>query len=83
MSTLKERLDRIREGFLKQAPEEAKSIMHRATDDLRASGILERIAAPGDRLPDFELSDTEGKLVRSVDLLRDGPLVLTFYRGLW
>ena len=40
MSTLAERLDRIRDGFAKQAPEAARNVMHRATDDLRNSGIL-------------------------------------------
>ena len=37
MSTLQERLDRIREGFEKQAPPEVLTVMHHATDDLRAS----------------------------------------------
>ena len=36
-----------------------------------------------DALPAFELPDTEGSIVRSADLLARGPLVVTFYRGLW
>jgi hypothetical protein len=83
MSTLQERLDRIRAGFEKQAPAEAKAVMHRATEDLQASGILSRIPKVGDSLPDFELPDTEGTTVRSADLLGRGPLVVTYYRGLW
>jgi hypothetical protein len=83
VSTLGERLDRIREGFLRQAPEDVKIIMQRATEDLRASGILSRIPREGDLLPAFELPDTDGNLVRSADLLGRGPLVLNFYRGLW
>ena len=83
MSTLKERLDRIREGFAAQAPEGAKAIMRRATEDLRASGIMERLPTPGSSLPAFELEDTEGDTVRSADLLSRGPLIATFYRGLW
>ena len=83
MSTLQERLDRIREGFLKQAPDDVKIIMHRATEDLQASGILSRIPQAGDLLPAFDLPDTDGNLVRSADLLGQGPLVLNFYRGLW
>jgi peroxiredoxin len=39
--------------------------------------------APGDPLPPFELPDTEGKAVRSEELLAKGSLVLTFYRGVW
>jgi len=83
MSTLQARLDRIREGFEKQAPDDAKAIMHRATEDLRASGILTRIPSVGDRLPPFELPDTENDTVRSADLLGAGPLIISFYRGVW
>ena len=39
MSTLQERLDQIRVDFLKMVPAEAKAIMARATNELRASGI--------------------------------------------
>ena len=83
MSTLQSRLDHIKAGFLEKAPEDAKTIMARATQDLRESGILARIPAAGDALPPFELPDTAGNLVRSADLLEQGPLVLTVYRGVW
>jgi thioredoxin-dependent peroxiredoxin len=34
---------------------------------------------PGDRAPDFELPDEEGRTVRLSSLLEGGPLVLYFY----
>ena len=37
----------------------------------------------GDRAPDFELPDVDGGRVRLSDVLRGGPVVLTFYRGAW
>ncbi len=37
----------------------------------------------GDRAPDFALPDAMGDRVRLSDLLADGPVVLTFYRGAW
>ena len=83
MSTLNERLKRIKENFLKQAPSKAVAIMDRATEALRESGILDRTAGVGSRLPAFDLVDTAGQRVRSDELLRQGPLVLTFYRGVW
>ena len=83
MSRLAARLNRIRENFEAHAPKEALDIMHGATDALRASGITDRIAAVGSKLPAFELEDTDGTLVRSEDLLGRGPLIVTFYRGLW
>jgi len=81
--SLKEKLDGRREEFKKIAPPEAQEIMHRATEDLRNSGILERALKVGDRGPGFELKNVEGNLVRSYELLKSGPLVLAFYRGKW
>ena len=83
MSTLQERLERLKASFAEKAPREALAIMTRAVDDLRDSGILEGLPAVGSALPAFELHDTEGTLVRSADLLGRAPLVVTFYRGTW
>lgn len=57
--------------------------MRRATENLRDSGILQRALKTGDATPQWELSGAHGKPVRSQDLLRSGPLVLTFFRGVW
>lgn len=37
----------------------------------------------GDVIPEFELSDATGKPVKSADLLANGPVLITFYRGEW
>lgn len=37
----------------------------------------------GDMAPDFSLSNATGDMVRLNDLLKKGPVVLTFYRGTW
>ncbi len=73
----------MKAAFLEQVPDETKTVMARATEDLRASGIMDGIPQVGSRLPDFELPDTDGNPVRSVDLRASGPMVLTIYRGAW
>ena len=83
MSTLKQRLDEIRSSFESKAPAEALALMHRSTENLRASGIMNGLPNPGTELPAFGLQDTDGQVVRSEDLLAKGPLIATFYRGLW
>lgn len=37
----------------------------------------------GSKAPEFELKDSNGKLVSSKSLLKQGSMVLTFYRGSW
>ena len=81
--TLQERLDARRSAFEKKAPREALDIMHRATDDLRKSGIMDRFLKIGDTAPDFELKNEAGKTFRLKDLIANGPLVISFYRGKW
>lgn len=57
--------------------------MHRATAELIASGAAQKALKAGDKAPAFTLNDPDGKPVSSTDLLRQGPLVVTFYRGVW
>jgi hypothetical protein len=83
MSALQDRLDRIKAvSSAKFAPEDL-TIVSRATRELRDSGIMDRLPAVGDLAPPFELPDTEGRMVRSADLLERGPLIVSFYRGVW
>src|SRR5262249_25998080 len=64
-------------------PADRKAIMHRATEDLRRSGILDRIVKVGAKMPAFKLANHDGGQVASDELLRSGPLVLSFFRGSW
>jgi hypothetical protein len=81
--SLQEKLDAYRSTGPKRIPQESLTVMHRATEDLRHSGILERTLKPGQMLPEFALPNVEGAIVRSRQLLEKGPLVLSFYRGVW
>jgi hypothetical protein len=81
--SLQEKLSGQRAQFEATAPKETLAIMHRATDDLRRSGIIERALKKGDTAPAFELPNADGQTIRSADLLSRGPLVVTFYRGHW
>lgn len=81
--SLREILERTRTtAEAKRAPEVVAE-MHRAVDELRGSGILERIVKPGDAMPPFKLPGQNGRIVDSGALLAKGPLVVTFYRGKW
>jgi hypothetical protein len=81
--SLQDKLNALKANFEKQAPKEALAIMHKATDDLRKSGILKRVLNVGDRIPEFELENAAGNLIRSKDILAKKLMVLSFYRGKW
>ena len=65
------------------APADIHPPMHRATAELIASGAAEKALKVGDTAPAFALKDPDGNLVSSQELLAAGPLVITFYRGVW
>ncbi len=81
--SLEQQLAAIREGATKRIPAESLAIMHRATEQLQQSGLAERAMGVGDQMPAFSLRGGVGNEVRSSDLLTRGPLVLTFFRGVW
>lgn len=53
------------------------------TADLIATGIAKQALSKGDTAPHFVLPDHQGNMVRSADLLADGPILINFYRGEW
>ncbi|HXH45470.1 MAG TPA: peroxiredoxin-like family protein [Bradyrhizobium sp.] len=85
---LQDRLDAMREDFengrFPLVPTQAQlDVMRRATQSLVDSRQAENALKAGDTAPEFTLRDTDGSIVSSRALLARGPLVATFYRGIW
>jgi hypothetical protein len=88
MAGLQERLNEFKKAFESggppyNAPREAIEQMHRATAELKASGLEAGALKIGDRAPGFTLFNQDHAEITSADLLRDGPLVVSFFRGHW
>jgi hypothetical protein len=84
--SLQARLDAFKADFeagkpLYNAPRSVIETMHRATAELIASGAANRAEKVGDKAPGFSLKDSEGNIVSSAELLKRGPLIVSFYRG--
>ena len=86
--TLQDRLDAFKADFEAgkppyNVPYSVIETMHRATAELIASGAAGHALKAGDTAPAFTLEDPDGKPISSRDLLAHGPLVISFYRGVW
>jgi hypothetical protein len=81
--TLQEKLDALREASRTRVPPEARAVMQRSIEDLRASGIMNRIVKVCQKAPDFTLPNAAGRPVGLAELRARGPVVLSFYRGRW
>ena len=62
-------------------PKPALRVMDAETARLAASRLASRALKAGDPAPDFILPDAQGDLVRLYFLLREGHVVVVFYRG--
>ena len=83
MPNLQAELDALRTAWSGRADPAVVAMVAADIEALRASGILDRAARPGDRMPGLTLPGADGKPVDLGDLATRGPLVLTFYRGGW
>jgi peroxiredoxin len=85
---LQDRLDAFKADFisgrwLRQPTKEALDTMSRATAELIKTGQAQRAKKAGDAAPEFTLKDPDGNPVSSRERLARGPLVISFYRGIW
>lgn len=80
---LTEKLDAMRAASHAKFGAEIVGTMRRAEEELRRSEIMERALKVGDVAPNFSLPNQDGAIIDSTDLLKQGALVVTFYRGVW
>jgi len=77
---LQEQLDQFKQQRA-QANPEIFALRQRETEKLIATGIAEQSFHTGNTAPDFTLPDAYGKMVNLSGLLKNGSVVLAFYRG--
>lgn len=80
---LETELRTLAENVKTKAPPDVLATMQAANDKLAASGLAAGALKRGEKIPDFELPDATGKIVRSADLRAKGHLLISFYRGHW
>jgi peroxiredoxin len=83
MMGLEQQLAAFRAEFARAAPAGRPALYEAKIEELRASFAIEKAVEIGDLAPDFMLPGASGNSVSLADLLRQGPVVVTFYRGGW
>jgi len=81
--SLAQTLAELRDKFAKILPESATAIMEGHIESLRKNGAVDQILKPGAKAPPFTLKNQHDEDISSVDLIKRGPLVVSFTRGSW
>ena len=80
---LKSQLDERRNGFNAKADESVKTAYEIGVKTVSESGVVQNAKQVGDKAPDFLLTNALGEKVQLSAVLKNGPVVLTWYRGGW
>jgi peroxiredoxin len=81
-AALPERLENYSKTIRQYLPDYADAL-DRLVAQLSSSGFGASAPKPGEPMPAFLLPDDRGQLVALDDLLREGPVAITFHRGHW
>ncbi len=78
-----EQLKEIADSSASRIAKESLAIMEGFQKELELVNPLKDMKKKGDKFPAFNLPNHEGKIVSSDDILKNGPMIVTFYRGAW
>jgi peroxiredoxin len=81
--TLEQQLAVFRAEFARTAPAGRAALYEAKIEELRSEFASKSAIGVNDTAPDFALPNPAGKSIVLKDLLRSGPVALTFYRGGW
>lgn len=82
-SSLAGELKEFKESWNVKAGEALVQTFENGIEELNTSGMVHRALAVGDKAPDFELDNALGKPIKFASLLKNGPVIISWYRGGW
>ena len=80
---LNKQIQEVIQSLRGSLPANLSSLIEQGAGEISALDIAGQALDVGDQVPDFSLNDYKGNTVSIGDFLRHGPVVLTFYRGVW
>jgi len=80
---LKDEIQKMKEEMLPQIPEDVLKLLFSKIEELVNSGIAELTLSEGNEIPQINLPNAVGKTINVNSMLKDGPVVISFYRGAW
>jgi peroxiredoxin len=81
--SLENELAEMRASAIKRIPADKFAVMQANVAQLRESGITKTMLKKGDKAPAIKLGNAKGETVDVTALLKQGPVVINFYRGGW
>jgi hypothetical protein len=81
--SLTSQIEELKQQMGREIPKEILVTLAKALEKVGQTDIMDHTCQAGDKAPFFELPDVTGTMVSSDDILSQGHMVLSFYRGIW
>ena len=81
--SLTSQLEELKQQMAREIPKETLVTLGKALEEVGQTGILSNSCKAGDEAPPFVLLNVTGSMVSSAEILAQGHMVLSFYRGVW
>jgi peroxiredoxin len=81
--TLLQAIENFQKEMIPNIPKDVLQTLQRTSAKLMAKGLEDNALEQGDTIPAFSLPDATGTQISSDQILKDGPMVISFYRGGW
>lgn len=80
---LKTVLEKIQTEMAEQLPSDVLQAFGESLNELIGQKIDQKALAIGDQAPSISVLDTDGQAIILSDLLKNGPVIINFFRGNW
>ena len=80
---LREKIEIWAKKHAAEYPPEVLQLFADKSEEVLKSGILSKSPVIGQTVEDFELQSPDGSTVRLSEKVKEGPVILNFYRGSW
>ncbi|MCX2454185.1 peroxiredoxin-like family protein [Pedobacter sp. PLR] len=83
MKYLEQQIEELNENLAKQIPVEVLEVFGKSIQDLKTKNMEDNSISIGERFPDFNLPNSNNEIVELKELLKNGKVIVAFFRGSW
>lgn len=81
--SLKEKIQQFQDEMMKNTPQELLEKLQKSRESIISNNSGIKFLKENEQIPDFSLPNQTDTVTSLEDLIKKGPLVITFYRGGW
>ena len=83
MNELAKQIEQFNNELATQVPQEVLEAFGKSIEDLQKKKIEEKSIKLGEIMPEFLLPNVKNEIINSNEILKNGKMIIAFYRGSW